>query len=61
MRDTGGGAAAAVDSPRVAGYGFVPSTPSLVPGIDATPLLTWVRGHARTPQAGQAGQEEGCC
>jgi len=31
------------ESPKVAGYSFVPSTPSLVPGVDATPLMTWVR------------------
>jgi len=31
------------ESPKVAGYSFVPSTPSLVPGVDATPLRTWVR------------------
>ena len=29
-------------TPQIAGYGFVPATPTMIPGVDATPMMTWV-------------------
>lgn len=34
-------AASSMTSPQVAGWGFVPATPNLVPGPDASPFMTW--------------------
>ena len=33
--------ASSLTSPKVGGWGFVPATPTLVPGPDASPFMTW--------------------